>query len=74
MYTTALLFVEEANQQAGDLMNHASTASGSPASIALTIFENLDPDNFDAMQLMTTDLSICRPAELYRRFDHEQRW
>lgn len=74
MYSTALLFFEQLNCSVLDLQAQASHLSSETSSIALEIFHNLDADNFDAMQLITAELSIRNPTELYRRFEHEQLW
>ncbi len=72
MYTTALFFAEQTGVSAQQLQR--GDRNQERVRTILEIFENLDADNFDAVQLMSADISIFRPGELYRRLEHEHRW
>ncbi|KAI9024744.1 hypothetical protein DFJ74DRAFT_666004 [Hyaloraphidium curvatum] len=73
MFATALLFLEQVVPNAPDL-RRGSGVRREGRDMVLKIFENLDADNFDAMQMMYGDLSLFRPTELSRRFEHERQW
>lgn len=73
MFTAALLFAEQLGLTADSLSGQDPT-SAAQRTMVLEIFESIDNDNFDAMQFMNSDLSLVRPAELNRRFEHERQW
>lgn len=73
MFSTALIFLEQEARSPTDLEAEGSEQT-SRIDLALDIFENLDADNFDALQLRVADLSLFRTFQLSRRFEHEHEW